>query len=78
MSGDVLVESITSEHYGVVARHLGQLNGTYLGDRERLGLPWLTRGWLAARRAPSHVLSPRRVPQEHDRETRRRWRHWHV
>jgi hypothetical protein len=35
------------EHYGVVARHLGQLNGTYLGDRERLGLPWLTRGWLA-------------------------------
>jgi len=36
------------EHYGVVARHLGLLNGTYLGDRERLGLPWLTRGWLAA------------------------------
>jgi len=36
------------EHYGVVARHLGQLNGTFLGDADRLGLPWLSTDWLAA------------------------------
>ena len=36
------------EHFGIVACHLGRLNGTYLGDRERLGLPWVTTGWLAA------------------------------
>jgi hypothetical protein len=35
------------EHYGVVARHLGQLNGTHLRDRELLLLPWLTTGGLA-------------------------------
>ena len=35
------------EHYGVVARHLGQLNGTHLADRELLLRPWLTTGGLA-------------------------------
>jgi len=36
------------DHYGVVARHLGRLSGTYLRDQERLGEPWLSAGWLAA------------------------------
>jgi len=36
------------DHYGMVARHLGRLSGTYLRDQERLGEPWLSAGWLAA------------------------------
>jgi hypothetical protein len=34
------------EHYGVVARHLGQFNGAYLADRTLPGWPWLSSSWL--------------------------------
>jgi hypothetical protein len=34
------------EHYGVVARHLGQFNGAYLVDRPLPSWPWLSSGWL--------------------------------
>jgi hypothetical protein len=33
------------EHYGIVARHLGQFNGAYLGDRPLPSWPWLSSGW---------------------------------
>lgn len=55
------------DHYGVVARHLGRLGGTYLADEERLGVPWLRTGWLAAwveRVAP--VMATFRTAVEHD------------
>jgi hypothetical protein len=34
------------EHYGVVARHLGQFNGAYLVDRSLPDWPWLSSNWL--------------------------------
>lgn len=34
--------------YGVVARHLGQLNGAYLAGRALPSEPWLNRGFLRA------------------------------
>jgi hypothetical protein len=34
------------EHYGLVARHAGQLNGAYLVERSLPAWPWLSSGWL--------------------------------
>jgi hypothetical protein len=34
------------EHYGVVARHAGQLNGAYLVERSLPSWPWLSSDWL--------------------------------
>ena len=34
------------EHFGVVARHAGQLNGVYLVERSLPSWPWLSSGWL--------------------------------
>jgi hypothetical protein len=34
------------EHYGEVARHLGQFNGAYLNGRPLPSAPWLGTGWL--------------------------------
>jgi len=34
------------EHYGVVARHLGQLNGAYLAGRPLPSDPWVCQGFL--------------------------------
>jgi hypothetical protein len=34
------------EHYGLVARHLGQFNGAYLVDRPLPGWSWLSSDWL--------------------------------
>jgi hypothetical protein len=33
------------EHYGVVARHLGQFNGAYLDAKPHLSHAWLSSGW---------------------------------
>ena len=35
-----------TEHYGLVARHAGQLNGAYLVERSLPSWPWLSSGWL--------------------------------
>jgi hypothetical protein len=34
------------EQYGVVARHLGQLNGAYLAGRPLPEAPWLSQKWM--------------------------------
>jgi hypothetical protein len=34
------------EHYGVVARHLGQFNGAYLVGQPLPSEPWITRDWV--------------------------------
>ncbi|MCP4401225.1 MAG: hypothetical protein GY801_28495, partial [bacterium] len=34
------------EHYGIVARHIGQFNGAYLTGRLLPSWPWLSSGWL--------------------------------
>lgn len=34
------------EHYGIVARHLGQFNGTYTVNRPLPSSPWLSSNWL--------------------------------
>jgi len=49
------------EHYGVVARHLGQFNGAYLMGRPMPSDPWLSRGWLrqAVARATSGIAQLR-------------------
>jgi hypothetical protein len=47
------------EHYGVAARHVGQLNGAYLVERSLPSWPWLSSGWLrecVARNAPAIPL----------------------
>ena len=45
-----VVEEIGSqwplEHYGIVARHLGQFNGAYLVNRQLPDWPWLSSNWL--------------------------------
>jgi hypothetical protein len=45
-----VVEEIGSqwplEHYGIVARHLGQFNGAYLVNRPLPDWPWLSSNWL--------------------------------
>jgi hypothetical protein len=46
------------EHYGVVARHAGQFNGTYLVDRPLPSWPWLSSGWLRAYIALSAPAMP--------------------
>lgn len=47
------------EHYGVVARHVGQFNGAYLVERPLPSWPWLSSDWLRgyiALSAPSMPL----------------------
>ena len=62
------------EHYGLVARHLGQFNGAYLVDRPMPSCPWLGSGWLRQviessasamplfRDSLDHALIRRRLP----------------
>jgi len=73
------------EHYGVVARHLGQFNGAYLAGRPIPSAPWLSRGWLrqyVARAAPGierlrnsleHPQVRRAFPPDHAQATLRLW-----
>jgi len=54
------------EHYGVVARHLGQFNGAYLVDGPLPAWPWLSSGFLrgsVARATP--VMSVLRDSLDH-------------
>jgi hypothetical protein len=55
------------EHYGVVARHLGQLGGAYLTELPIPSCPWLSRRWIRdeiARNAPAmaQLISSREHP----------------
>jgi hypothetical protein len=62
------------EHYGLVARHLGQFNGAYLADRPLPSWSWLSSGWLRQviessasaipllRDSLDHALIRRRMP----------------
>ena len=34
------------DHYGIVARHLGQFNGAYMVESRRPAWPWLSTRWL--------------------------------
>ena len=43
---DDIGEKWPLEHYGVVARHLGQFNGAYLAGRPLPRSPWLSKEWL--------------------------------
>ena len=49
------------EHYGVVARHLGQFNGAYLTGKPIPTYPWLSEGWVRGRtdQADSHMAQLR-------------------
>jgi hypothetical protein len=54
------------EHYGVVARHVGQLNGVYLAAEHQPFWPWLSSGWLrqyVAQSAPA--MTPLRESLDH-------------
>jgi hypothetical protein len=54
------------EHYGVVARHLGQFNGAYLGGGPLPSWPWLCSSWLrqyVAESAPA--MTPLRNSLQH-------------
>jgi len=46
------------EHYGTVARHLGQFNGTYLVDRPLPSFPWLHKGGFQATAAGAAAAMP--------------------
>jgi hypothetical protein len=43
---DMFASQWPLEHYGVVARHLGRFNGSYLVDRRLPGGVWLSSDWL--------------------------------
>ena len=54
------------EHYGLVARHLGQFNGAYLGGGSLPSWPWLCSSWLrqyVAQSAPA--MTPLRNSLQH-------------
>jgi hypothetical protein len=54
------------EHYGVVARHVGQLNGAYLAGEHQPSWPWLSSSWLrqyVAQSAPA--MTPLRDSLDH-------------
>jgi hypothetical protein len=73
------------EHYGTVARHLGQFNGAYLTGRPIPCHDWLSRGWLrvyVASTAPdvaqlsdfqAHPLMSRAYPDDVAKGTLRLW-----
>jgi len=46
------------EHYGVAARHAGQLNGAYLVERSIPSWPWLSSDWLRGHIARSASAIP--------------------
>jgi hypothetical protein len=46
------------EHYGLVARHAGQLNGAYLVERSLPSWPWLSSGWMRGHIALSGPAIP--------------------
>lgn len=47
------------QHYGRVARHLGQFNGGYLAARPIPAAPWLSSGWLRKIAQTTEPLVPR-------------------
>jgi hypothetical protein len=48
-----------TEQYGVVARHLGQLNGTYLAGRPLPAVPWLSKRWMRSYIEPAAPMFDR-------------------
>jgi hypothetical protein len=56
---DALGHQWPVEHYGRVARHLGQFNGAYLNDVETLAWRWLSHGWLQDQLAPNAAVMGR-------------------
>lgn len=73
------------EHYGLVARHLGQFNGTYLNGVPLPSWLWLSQGWLRAlvnraepglhqlRNSLDHPLLRRRYPDDHTKRIFALW-----
>lgn len=61
------------EQYGLVARHLGQFNGAYLGKQGLPAWPWLSQKWLRAHVALQSASSADRFSQTLDDPTVRRW-----
>jgi hypothetical protein len=47
------------EQYGVVARHLGQLNGAYLAGRPLPEAPWLSQKWMRSYIEPAAPIFDR-------------------
>jgi hypothetical protein len=43
---DMFASQWPLEHYGLVARHLGHFNGSYLVDRPLPGWSWLSSNWI--------------------------------
>jgi len=60
------------EHYGVVARHAGQLNGAYLAGQPLPDWPWLSSGWLRGYIAESAPAIPL-IRDSLDHSLVRRW-----
>ena len=60
------------EHYGIVARHLGQFNGAYLTGRSLPSWPWLSSGWLRKMIAQSALAMPT-LQNSLDHPLVRRW-----
>jgi len=60
------------EHYGLVARHLGQFNGAYLAGRPIPSQSWLSRGWLRSWLSPvAEVID--QLPSALEQPLGRRW-----
>jgi len=56
-SADEIGSQWPLEHYGVVARHLGQFNGAYLLGRNIPSEPWLASGWLRSQFARASTVN---------------------
>ncbi len=60
------------EHYGIVARHLGQFNGAYLTGKPMPTYPWLSRDGIR-RHVESSAAAIEQVRHSLDRPLVRRW-----
>ncbi len=57
------------EHYGIVARHVGQFNGAYLCGKPLPDWPWLSSGWLRGYIAQSAPwIGPLREMLDHSQD----------
>jgi len=66
---DAIGEQWPLEHYGIVARHVGQFNGAYLCGKPLPDWPWLSSGWLRSYIAQSAPwIEPLRQMLDHPQD----------
>ena len=71
---DDLVTDWSLDHYGFVARHLGQFNGTFLVKQELPNWTWLSRDWLRKQVGADYaIFIINKLRQSLDKHDLNRW-----